>query len=111
MLSVVLFGSMSASLESSSSARTLALAPRVAELLAFLALGRGEYFSRADLADSIWGDRSHEVTAGTLNTALWRLRRSIEQTPAQPGDFLVTNRRGHIVRCLAKIRVRAQCTW
>jgi two-component SAPR family response regulator len=96
MLSVVLFGSMSASLESSSSARLLALAPRVAELLAFLAVGRGEYFSRGDLADSLWGDRAHEVTAGTLNTALWRLRRSIEQTPAQPGDFLVTNRQGAV---------------
>jgi DNA-binding SARP family transcriptional activator len=96
MLSVVLFGSMSASLESSGTARMLRLAPRVAELLAFLALGRGEYFSRADLADSLWGDRAQEVTAGTLNTALWRLRRSIEQTPAQPRDFLVTNRQGAV---------------
>jgi two-component SAPR family response regulator len=96
MLSVVLFGSMSASLESSSSARALTLAPRVAELLAFLALGRGEYFSRADIADSVWGDRAHEVTAGTVNTALWRLRRSIERTPARPGDFLITNRQGAV---------------
>jgi DNA-binding SARP family transcriptional activator len=96
MLSVVLFGSMSASLESSSSARPLTLAPRVAELLAFLALGRGEYFSRTDIADSVWGDRAAEVTSGTVNTALWRLRRSIERTPAQPGDFLVTNRQGAV---------------
>lgn len=96
MLTVVLFGWMSASLEFSSSVRTLTLAPRVAELLAFLALGRGEYFARADIADSIWGDRAHTVKASTFNTALWRLRRSIEQTPARPGDFLVTNRQGAV---------------
>jgi DNA-binding SARP family transcriptional activator len=96
MLTVVLFGSVSASLETSGSVRALTLAPRVAELLAFLALGRGEYFSRADIADSIWGDQGQEITAGTLNTALWRLRRSIEQKPAQPGDFLVTNRHGAV---------------
>jgi two-component SAPR family response regulator len=96
MLSVVLFGSMSASLETSSSSRTLTLSPRVAELLAFLAVGRGEYFSRTDIADSVWGDSAHEVNSGTLNTALWRLRRSIERTPAQPGDFLVTNRQGAV---------------
>ena len=66
MLSVALFGSMSASLGASSSARMLTLAPRVAELLAFLALGRGQYFSRADLADSLWGDRGREVGRGVI---------------------------------------------
>jgi len=96
MLSVALFGSMSVSLQSPSGLRTLTLPPRPAELLALLALGRGRFFLRTDIAESLWGHHEEDATVGSVNTALWRLRQAIEQMPTERGDFLVTNRQGAV---------------
>lgn len=92
-LSVHLFGTTSASLCCPQRVQSLALSPRSAELLAFLALGRGRYFGRSEIAEAIW-DADDEVSTGSVNTALWRLRRSIELAPAKAGDFLIVNRQG-----------------
>jgi DNA-binding SARP family transcriptional activator len=95
MLNVALFGSLSVSLAADSTqARPINLPTRQAALLVFLALGRGRYFSRWQIAQTLWGDSQDATTLGPLNTALWRLRRAIEQAPAKPGDYLVTNRQG-----------------
>jgi DNA-binding SARP family transcriptional activator len=94
-LCIRLFGSMSASLGHRAQDLPLTLSPRSAELLAFLALGQARFFGRSEIADAIW-DANDEVAAGSINTALWRLRRSIEQAPARPGDFLVVNRQGQV---------------
>jgi DNA-binding SARP family transcriptional activator len=64
--------------------------------LAFLALGRGRYFPRAEITQAVWGDADNEVGHGSLSTGLWRLRRIIEHEPAKPGDFLVVNRQGAV---------------
>lgn len=96
MLSLTLFGSLSASLRYSNEIIPLTFAPRVAELLAFLALGRGRFYLRSEIADSVWNATESDVTLGCVNTALWRLRHAIEQPPAKPGDFVAINRQGAI---------------
>jgi two-component SAPR family response regulator len=98
MLSVVLFGSMSASLkeERGGTVKAVKLTPRVAELLAFLAVRRGRFFQRSELSESLWNQDERDTLSGTVNTALWRLRGAIERPPAKPGDFLVANQVGAI---------------
>jgi DNA-binding SARP family transcriptional activator len=94
MLSLSLFGSVSASVEAEGTTRPIPLAPRLAALLAFLALGRGRYFPRTEIVQSVWSEVDATVGAGSLNTALWRLRRSLESAPAKAGDFISINRQG-----------------
>lgn len=96
MLSLTLFGSMSATLHYPGATQGLSLTPRPAELLAFLAIGRGRFFARRDIAISLWSALGEDASAGTVNTVLWRLRRALEHEPAHPGDFLVTNPQGAI---------------
>jgi two-component SAPR family response regulator len=97
MLCLALFGSMTARLESPAEpTRICVLAPQLGELLAFLAVRRGCYFERADIAENLWAQDEGETRIGTVNTALWRLRRVIESTPARRGDFLVIDRRGAV---------------
>ncbi|WP_295386068.1 BTAD domain-containing putative transcriptional regulator [uncultured Thiodictyon sp.] len=95
MLSVTLFGSLSVALGTGvAGAHAITLPTRQAALLAFLALGRGRYFSRWQIVQTLWGDSQDAMSLGPLNTALWRLRKAIEQAPAKVGDYLVTNRQG-----------------
>jgi DNA-binding SARP family transcriptional activator len=96
MLSLAYFGTMSVSLVHTARSQTLTLTPRVAELLAFLALRRGQFFTRPEIADSVWDHSDCDATVASVNTALWRLRRIIEQAPVQRGDFLVINRLGAV---------------
>jgi len=96
MLSLSLFGSVSASIEAEGATRNVPLAPRLAALLAFLALGRGRYFARSEVVQSVWSEDDAAVGAGSLNTALWRLRRSLECPPAHSGDFIAINRQGAV---------------
>lgn len=96
MLTLSLFGSVSASVEVDGSLRSVPLAPRLAALLAFLALGRGRFFPRGEVVQSVWSEVDATVGAGSLNTALWRLRRSLECPPAKAGDFITINRQGAV---------------
>jgi two-component SAPR family response regulator len=96
MLNLTLFGSLSVSIHQSKRVVPLALSPRVAELLAFLAMGRGRYYLRSDIADSVWNAEQTDATLNSVNTALWRLRRAIERAPAKAGDYLNTNAQGAI---------------
>lgn len=94
-LAVNLFSSACASLCGPHRVHPLSLSPRSAELLAFLALGRGQFFGRHEIAEALW-DQDNEVNAGSVNTALWRLRRSIEVSPARRNDLLTVNRQGGV---------------
>jgi len=71
MLSVVLFGSMSASLEEecSGAVRPLKLTPRVAELSPS-GVRRGRFFQRSELIESLWNQDERDTLNGTVNTAL-----------------------------------------
>jgi DNA-binding SARP family transcriptional activator len=93
MLSVTLFGSAHFELQAQGSPRFLRLSPRVAELLAFLAVHRNRSFHRADLCDVIWGERDDPGSVASVNTALWRLRKVLEPTGTPRGDYLVMDYR------------------
>jgi DNA-binding SARP family transcriptional activator len=95
MFRIWLFGSLSIGGDEAGG-QAVAIAGRSANLLAYLALGRGRYFSRSELLGSLWPEHASSSTAGSFNTALWRLRRLIERPPLKHGDLIVCDRRGAI---------------
>lgn len=95
MLRIWLFGSLSIANEAAGDEAT-AISGRCASLLAYLALGRGRYFSRAELLGILWPERATSTSSGSFNTALWRLRRIIECPPLKHGDIIASDRRGAI---------------
>lgn len=95
MFRIWLFGSISVAMDGECEPG-VAITGRCASLLAYLALGQGRSFSRSELLASLWPERSSSTTAGSFNTALWRLRRMIERPPLKHGDLIVCDRRGAI---------------
>lgn len=96
MLRIWLFGSLSVDFGDAGNTAQ-AVAGRSASLLAYLALGHGRTFSRSELLSSLWPERgSSSGSAGSFNTALWRLRRLIERPPYRHGELIVSDRRGAI---------------
>ncbi|WAH65276.1 AfsR/SARP family transcriptional regulator [Xanthomonas hortorum] len=93
MFRIWLFGSVSIA---HGDARAAAVSGRCGSLLAYLALGQHRYFSRSELIASLWPERDCSATAGSFNTALWRLRRLVERPPLGHGDLIVCDRRGAI---------------
>lgn len=70
MLRICVLGGFAASTEIG----TVGVGPREAQLLAYLALGRGEPILRVRAAGMIWPDHSEERARANLSTAIWRLR-------------------------------------
>jgi DNA-binding SARP family transcriptional activator len=64
--------------------------------MAYLALARGKYFTRQQLIDELWAGEGEAVSAGTLNTVLWRLRKLVEAPPLKHGELIACDRRGGI---------------
>lgn len=95
MVRIWLFGSLSVATDSCGGEVT-PLSGRCGSLLAYLALRRGQYFSRSDLLGILWSEGSAPMSAGSFNTALWRLRRTIERPPIKHGDLITSDRRGGI---------------
>lgn len=95
MLRIWLFGSLSIGTDEGDG-QGLAISGRSANLLAYLALGHGRSFSRSELLASLWPEHASSSTAGSFNTALWRLRRLVERPPLKHGDLIVCDRRGAI---------------
>ncbi len=95
MLRIWLFGSLCVANDDTGEQVT-AISGRCGSLLAYLALGRGRYFSRAELLGTLWPERMASMTAGSFNTALWRLRRMVECPPFQHGELIASDRRGAI---------------
>lgn len=95
MLRIWLFGSLCVANDASGE-RITAVSGRCGSLLAYLALGRGRYFSRTELLGTLWPERMASMTAGSFNTALWRLRRLVECPPFQHGELIASDRRGAI---------------
>jgi DNA-binding SARP family transcriptional activator len=95
MLRIWLFGSLSVANDATGEQVT-AISGRCGSLLAYLALGRGRYFSRAELLGTLWPERMASMTAGSFNTALWRLRRMVECPPFEHGELIASDRRGAI---------------
>lgn len=104
MLRIWLFGSLSAAVspidahrDGSSPAEPVS--GRCGSLLAFLALGRGRLFSRSELLETLWHERSGGSSAGSFNTALWRLRKRVERPPHRHGELISSDRRGAVGLC------------
>ncbi len=95
MLRIWLFGSLCVANDATGE-RMTAVSGRCGSLLAYLALGRGRYFSRTELLGTLWPERMASMTAGSFNTALWRLRRLVECPPFQHGELIASDRRGAI---------------
>lgn len=95
MLRIWLFGSLCVANDAAGE-RITAVSGRCGSLLAYLALGRGRYFSRTELLGTLWPERMASMIAGSFNTALWRLRRMVECPPFQHGELIASDRRGAI---------------
>lgn len=95
MFRIWLFGSMSIAMDEDSGT-AMAVSGRCASLLAYLALGQGRSFSRSELLGNLWPEHASSSTAGSFNTALWRLRRLIERPPLKYGDLIVCDRHGTV---------------
>ena len=65
-------------------------------MFAYLALARGQYFNRSDLMTALWAEQADAATAGTFNTTLWRLRRTLECAPFRSGELIASARNGPI---------------
>ena len=49
----------------------------IQSLLAYLLLQRHRVHSRDVLADIFWGEQSQEKARGSLNTALWKIKKAL----------------------------------
>ncbi len=79
----------------------VALSPRLAQLLACLADGRGELVTREVLMDRFWPDLN--VTDNTLTRAITDIRKALDDDPAHPAYIQTMARRGY--RFVAPVRI------
>lgn len=99
-LNVSLFGALAVQLHAQGApSRTIALTGRTRSLFALLALSRCAVHTRNELADILWSRSGDIATAGTFNTALWRLRQAVECPPLPAGAVIVCDRNGQIGLC------------
>lgn len=95
-----LFGTLSLSrhggVEDAAAVRGIAISGRPGSLLAYLALGRGRYFTRVELIAALWGEAGERGGAGSFNTTLWRLRKAIERPPLDASVMIACDRRGAV---------------
>lgn len=97
LLQLTLFGSLAARVvDKGGITRAIALGGRPGSLLAYLALSHGKFFSRGELVAALWGEGGEAGNAGTLNTTLWRLRKTIERPPLARGDLIACNPGGTV---------------
>jgi DNA-binding SARP family transcriptional activator len=65
-------------------------------LLAYLLLQRHRVHSREILADMFWGEHSQQKARGSLNTALWKLKKALEPEGIPAGTYLKTSHSGEV---------------
>ena len=65
-------------------------------LFAFLLLKRSRPQPRELLANLLWGEKTQEQARSCLNTALWRLRGTLEPEGVPHGKYLIANSSGEI---------------
>src|SRR5215212_7435626 len=59
-------------------------------LLAYLLIQRRRVHSREVLAGIFWGECSQEKSHGSLNTALWKLKKILEPKGIAAGTYLIS---------------------
>jgi len=65
-------------------------------LLAYLLLQRHKVHSREILADMFWGEHSQQKARGSLNTALWKLKKALEPEGIPAGTYLKNSHIGEV---------------
>ncbi len=80
--------------EASKNGTPLDLSAREFLLLAYLVAHRGEVVSRDDLLDAVWGYESMPFTR-TVDTHVAKLRKKIEDDPANPRHLITVHRLGY----------------
>jgi DNA-binding SARP family transcriptional activator len=65
-------------------------------LLAYLLLQRNKIHFREMLADLFWGEHGQEKARGSLNTALWKLKRALEPDGIPTGTYLKNSYQGGV---------------
>ncbi len=65
-------------------------------LLAYLLLQRHKVHSREILADMFWGEHSRQKARGSLNTALWKLKKALEPEGIPAGTYLRNSHMGEV---------------
>ena len=110
VLRVALFGALSVGLavRPSEAPRPVLLTGRPGGLLALLALAGGRFFSRTELARELTSGSTYAdgdgASAGSFNTLLWRLRKSLEAAPLKRGDVIETDALGAI-RIASRVQI------
>jgi DNA-binding response OmpR family regulator len=74
--------------------RVIDLTPREFQLLKFFIEHRGQVFTRDQLLDAVWGYESIPVTR-TVDTHVAKLRRGLEDDPADPRFIVTVHRVGY----------------
>jgi DNA-binding response OmpR family regulator len=80
--------------EASKGGQALELSPREFRLLGYLLERRGEVVSREELLDAVWGYDSIPFTR-TVDTHIAKLRKKIEDDPADPRYIITVHRLGY----------------
>src|SRR5688500_14067730 len=65
-------------------------------LLAYILLQRHKVHFREVLADLFWGEHSQERARGSLNTALWKLKKALEPKGIPAGTYLKNTQQGGV---------------
>ncbi|HEU0292193.1 MAG TPA: BTAD domain-containing putative transcriptional regulator [Anaerolineales bacterium] len=68
----------------------------IQSLLAYLLLQRHRVHSREVLAGIFWAEQPQEKARGSLNTALWKLKRALEPDGVPSGTYLKTMQPGEV---------------
>jgi len=72
------------------------LTREIQALLAYLLLQRHRVHSREVLAELFWGDYGQERARGSLNTALWKLRKALEPAGIPAGTYVKNSHSGEV---------------
>lgn len=65
-------------------------------LLAYLLLQRHKVHPREILADMFWGEHNQQKARGSLNTALWKLKKALEPEGIPTGTYLKNSHAGEV---------------
>ncbi len=97
MLKLHLFGSLGATWHpTGGAAEPIRLTARPGGLLAYLALARGQFFTRDALMATLWGEGRDSGSVGCFNTTLWRLRKAVERPPLRAGELIASAHHGAV---------------
>jgi DNA-binding SARP family transcriptional activator len=94
LLRVRLFGGLQIDLDGTGNRKKLTHTTR--SLLIYLLLFRNKTHSRDILANIFWKEYPQNRARNCLNTALWRLRRSLEPKGIAPGTYLISTPVGEL---------------